>query len=275
MCPWCGSAQETIGHALLFCPVVRRWWFASSLGLRLDSEVDFHEFVVALFSEAEMSVVAVFCQLCYTIWEARNKLIYDGVQASTEVILSRAAGLASTTGVAPAPLRDGAVRAVWTGPNEDTIKVNFDAAWADTRGASCGMVARNGAGEVMAAATRPGVDVLSPLLAEAAAFRWVMVLSMELGFRTVNFETDFKLLYDAWRMKNLGSSYLFALLSDCKDLVQFFDFCSLSFVRRTGNKVADFLAKRAGDFGDSVWIDEVPQAAMQLILDDVRALVPS
>lgn len=164
---------------------------------------------------------------------------------------------------------------VWLRPTPNIIKINFDAAWAKSGAASYGCVARNDAGEVLAAATMPALHGLSSLLAEAAAFRWCLGLALELGFRVVTIETDCKALFDAWSKQGNGCSYLFSVISDCRDLSCCFALFSFSCIRRTGNKVANHLAKHAGDFGDSVWIDEVPIFFMPLVLDDVRASVPT
>lgn len=104
----------------------------------------------------------------------------------------------------------------------------------------------------MALATSPGVVALSPLLAEAAAFRWAINLVVELGFRRVALETDCLVLFQNWQKNAAGCSYLFSVIMDCRDLVPLFDSFELCFVKRTGNKVADFLATRSENLGHSV-----------------------
>ncbi|XP_057432186.1 uncharacterized protein LOC130724935 [Lotus japonicus] len=226
LCPWCAVQPKTAAHEIFFCPVVKRWWFASSLGLRLDDEMEFHEFVAEFFSRADEGCISRFCELCYIFWEARNRLVFDGVVHDGVVVFASCLACQPTSKCFSCPSSSGA--------------------------ASFGFIARNENGEVLAAATKPAMACLSPLLAEAEAFRWNMGLALELGFRVVMMERDCKALHDAWFKKDKGCSYLFSVISDCNDLASSFASFGFYFVRRTGNKVVDLLAKHAGDFGDSV-----------------------
>lgn len=63
---------------------------------------------------------------------------------------------------------------------------------------------------------------------------------------------------------------------DCRHLANtgFVSF-DVSFVKRSGNKVADYLARHAEAFGQTVWIEEVPTVVEPLVLDDVTTLVPT
>lgn len=103
----------------------------------------------------------------------------------------------------------------------------------------------------MVATTRYTTVVLSQVLAEALSLQWSMELASQLGFRSVQFETDSLQLYQEWR-KHTGFSYLFYVLSDCFVLFPLFDRVELSFVRRGGNSAADFMARNASSFPEHV-----------------------
>lgn len=75
-----------------------------------------------------------------------------------------------------------------------------------------GFVARDNAGEVLAATPKYPTVVLSPTVAEALSLWWAMDLSIQLGFRRVQFETDCLLLQQAWK-KAFGTLLLFQMLS--------------------------------------------------------------
>ncbi|XP_057432151.1 uncharacterized protein LOC130724903 [Lotus japonicus] len=162
----------------------------------------------------------------------------------------------------------------WRRPGPGIIKCNFDAFFLVDGPAGMGMVARNSEGEVMAAACSYPLSIISPLLAEAVSMRWSMQLTIDLGFRRILLETDCLQLFKAWKAKEAGRSYLSSIISDCRFLVSAFDYVNLSFVRRTGNTVADFLARNAATYAGFVWVEEVPDAALPFIISDVTLLEP-
>ncbi|XP_057452189.1 uncharacterized protein LOC130744007 [Lotus japonicus] len=139
--------------------------------------------------------------------------------------------------------------------------------------AGFGMVARDNAGEVLSAAAKFPTLALSPTVAEALSLRWAMELSVDLGFRRVQFETDCLPLFQAWKKAN-GTSYIFLLIFDCRSLFSAFDYVDLSFVCRQGNSCADYLARRASTFQNVLWIEEGPPELTSFLLSDVLASMP-
>ncbi|XP_057452221.1 uncharacterized protein LOC130744045 [Lotus japonicus] len=129
LCPWCKVQPKSISHVLLHYLVVQRWWFASDLGLRLTEEDEFHEFSQKLVGSHDPQVVAAFCTFCYVIWEARNDLLFNGVETRVERLLQRAHALR--------PPKDeqrsgGNIRPLarsWQRPTQGITKFNFDATW--------------------------------------------------------------------------------------------------------------------------------------------------
>lgn len=65
-----------------------------------------------------------------------------------------------------------------------------------------------------------------------------------------------------------------SIIKNCRLIVFAFDYVTLSFVRRTGNTVADFLTRNSETYANSVWVEEVPDAAIPLIIYDVMSLLP-
>ena len=127
----------------------------------------------------------------------------------------------------------------------------------------------------MAAATASSFYVQSPAMGEALCFRWAIGMTMDLGFRTTCFETDCLKLYESWKRRKKDLSYFGTALQDCYRLVPNFDSFSVSFVRRTGNSVADFLARTSFSIPNQVWIEEGPPALYPLLNNDVLASGPS
>lgn len=189
-CAFCGEGAETMGHVLLFCSRVRQWWFASPLGLRQENEVEFHEFMQDFSKAVDPQTLARFFTLCYIFWEARNALVFHGTPPRLKLLLAHEAALFLPPDSRQTQANDLPLPATWLAPSNDVIKLNFDASWRVNAASGFACVARNNVGEIMAAATAPHMAALSPLLAEAGAFKWTIGLAMDLGFRRVCMETD-------------------------------------------------------------------------------------
>lgn len=69
-------------------------------------------------------------------------------------------------------------------------------------------------------------------------------------------------------------SYLSSIIRDYPLLLYAFDVVTFSFVRRTGNTVADFLARNADTYANLVWVEKVPEAALPLVISDVMTPLP-
>jgi hypothetical protein len=113
-------------------------------------------------------------------------------------------------------------------------------------------------------------------MAEVQCFRWAIGLAIDLGFRSVCSETDCLKLYESWKKKKKrDSSYFGTVLMDCNRLIPNFDVFSVSFVRRTGNCAADYLARNSFNLSNHVWIEEAPPELVPLLNVDVMASVRS
>ncbi|XP_057444702.1 uncharacterized protein LOC130736943 [Lotus japonicus] len=275
VCPFCQDSAETSARVLFQCPIVARWWYAAPLSVRFQPAEEPAEFVKQIMATKDDEVIAMGFTLIYVIWEHRNKSVHDYVQPSLDAVLQRLAALLCYDDAAVLPHMATSTAdqqpMVWRRPVGQFIKLNFDASWTLATGAGMGMVARNSHGEVMAAATNGPVGALSSLVAEAMAFRWCISLARDLGFFRVVLETDCLQLFEAWQQNKRGASYLFSVLNDCRAMVSFFISFHLSFVRRSGNAVADSLAKSSSKFSNVVWIEEVPPELDLLVSSDVLA----
>lgn len=276
LCPRCLAALETHEHALFFCPFIKQVWFASPLGFRLHEECSVQEFFTEFLGAADCNGIGMFFSILYSVWQARNDLLFSAKQSSFDQILLRASSLRPSSNQLTAPHRHGREHvSSWRRPAAGIFKVNFDASLLQSHEAGFGFIARNKEGEVLAAATSTMGPVLSSVLAEALALRWALGLAKELGFRRIWVETDCLVLYNYWERREGGFSHLETVVKDCRLLLCSFDVFTFTFVRRTGNSVADALAKLAFRLGCLVLIEEAPLEVSSLIQDDVFASVAS
>ncbi|XP_057445028.1 uncharacterized protein LOC130737293 [Lotus japonicus] len=237
----CGNDEESSSHLFLQCPIARGCWFVH-LGIRVGAELEIMEFMRTMLREHDSWVIAQVQTLLYCLWEARNKLLFEERRADCQTVLDRVAVLGEPTTQARGDNQHEKTGiGTWCRPAANVIKVNVDASLGTDMFAGFGMVARDDHGEILAAASSYPTVAASATEAEALCLRWAMVLSSELGFRRVQFETDSLQLFHAWN-RDVGRSLLFTVVQDCKGLLNLFDYVALSFVRRQGNFCADFMA---------------------------------
>ncbi|XP_057425625.1 uncharacterized protein LOC130718990 [Lotus japonicus] len=267
-CPFCHDTPETIDHVLLQCPVSGRWWFAMVGGLRVQPTSMVLNFLQQIFELHDSNLEALCVSVLWVIWEARNRCVFQGVQPQVDDLMARLQMMVAPPRAA-APVRERFLPAAWIRPQHDIIKLNFDGSWKEDQAAGFGCVGRNAHGLVMAAATTFPIDAPSPLIVEALAFRWSLSLAADLFFMEIVLETDCLKLFDAWNKPLHGASYFVSILRDCKDLVSRFHSFSFSFVRRSGNSVADHLAKNSSKYPNCVWIEEVPPDCARLVVSDL------
>ncbi|XP_057444846.1 uncharacterized protein LOC130737093 [Lotus japonicus] len=84
ICPRCQAASETVHHALLFCPMVKATWFASSLGLRLQQEQVFRDFFLQFLQVADDEALGSFLEILYAVWCSRNDLVFNDTAATVD-----------------------------------------------------------------------------------------------------------------------------------------------------------------------------------------------
>ncbi|XP_057418123.1 uncharacterized protein LOC130712301 [Lotus japonicus] len=244
------------------------------MAMRTENFGSMQALLAAVLEEDDDDFTAAVQRLIYVTWEARNSLVFNGRRLEVVDVLRRAATLMPwNDGVQIPGPATGSSCASWKRPEVGVIKLNFDASIKNGLG-GFGMVARDSNGEIVGAAALYPVNAPSPLLGEASSFRWALQLAVHFGFRSVCFETDCLQLFEWWKKGRTGLSYLDTIVRDCRLLATAFSSFNFAFVRRTGNLVADFLAKHASDFPNSVWVDEVPHAVDHLVINDVMASSP-
>lgn len=55
-------------HLFMVCEVVRCYWFGSQLGLCVEEETRFHDFMQQFLTEADEELIAELQRLIYSIW---------------------------------------------------------------------------------------------------------------------------------------------------------------------------------------------------------------
>ncbi|XP_021749237.1 uncharacterized protein LOC110714988 isoform X5 [Chenopodium quinoa] len=198
ICQGCGAATETINHALFDCLDATIIWSYSAFQDLLayapnSSFCDRFLWVANRLSKNELSL---FCMLCGAAWFCRNARVHNelvadpsGVAANFTKMLNDYKEYAERV-FRPAGSCDVAPLGTWRLPAAGNIKVNFDAHLAANNIIGLGVVLRDEAGSIIAAAVKRMKARWSVEQAEVAAARWGMQIAKQLGHLRIELECD-------------------------------------------------------------------------------------
>ncbi|XP_057452290.1 uncharacterized protein LOC130744116 [Lotus japonicus] len=243
-------------------------------GFRLEQERCFRDFMLDFLQVVDDEGLGVFLETLYVVWSSRNDLVFNDATSTVDQMLRHCSLLHPGPAMVEATARSHQPHpSKWSRPSLGTFKINFDVSVNQEGHSGFGFIARNNHSEVLASTCWRYGLVTSPTVAEALSMRWSMILARDLGFRWVVFGTDCSLLFQAWKRKGGGCSFLDSIVRDCIFLLLDFDVFSLLFVRHTGNCAADALASLSFSQGEFVWIEDVPPQLIGIVQFDVLALV--
>ncbi|KAK4400574.1 putative mitochondrial protein [Sesamum angolense] len=178
--------------------------------------------------------------ICWAIWWNPNRALIEQSYLSAGDLLSFAtnylasfqqltASSSKVTHQAP-PVR-------WSPPGLDEVKLNFDGAiFASSVEVGIGIIARDSAGACVGWKSVRKQGLFDPEMVEAMAAREAILLACRVGWRIIILEGDCANIYQKLSALSPDCSALGAIIRDIKCLALNFDLCSLSLVRRSGNK---------------------------------------
>lgn len=134
----------------------------------------------------------------------------------------------------------------WVAPQMVTIKVNVDAAiFKDPSAFGVGLIARDSRGELMYAHSTYYRDDVSPELAKVMAIKEALSWIMKQTGEDFQLESDCLVAVQAIRSNVTMTSPFGVVVEDCRKLIRNSNKVNLSFVRRSANMAAHFLAKES------------------------------
>ncbi|KAJ1423993.1 Ribonuclease H-like superfamily [Sesbania bispinosa] len=261
-CPWCDDEEETTLHLFRDCAWTVNVWSQSPLGIQPLSynANSAGEWINEILNNASEEHTSIFFALCYEIWHARNKKIFEHHEANIQTMILRAMKANLSTDRS-AILNDSrhpisAPHVVkWYPPPNDFFKINVDVAHAVDDMWGIGVIIRNSSGEVLAAATRQTTTFMDPGLAEALGVRIAIEFAKDMYFDKVILQSDCKYVTDMFSSSHLAHSYIGMLVQDCLSLASSFNNFQVMHTRRDGNMCAHHLAKYACSYPDNNWIE--------------------
>ncbi|XP_024019889.1 uncharacterized protein LOC112091171 [Morus notabilis] len=200
VCPVCEEGTEDSTHALWLCAAARGVWISRSIWEVLCNfrGRPFDAFCLFISQQVNNECFELFCMLTWSLSYSRNQCIFNGKAYSTMEIIERA-GIGNVYSDYNFCRKvDGShghgspiVRHAWRPLEGDLVKINVDAlvlSFVDY--VRIGVVARDRAGIVLAAASTKFLGRFSPHMAECIAIREGTMLARNLGFEKWVVELD-------------------------------------------------------------------------------------
>uniref|UniRef100_A0A2C9V6E1 RNase H type-1 domain-containing protein n=1 Tax=Manihot esculenta TaxID=3983 RepID=A0A2C9V6E1_MANES len=251
VCPFCLVESETIFHALISCPFVRQVWRASYLGWFSPPSATFTEWlwkVLNLFNDSDVALALV---LCWCLWEARNKCVWQQQTSTAVQIWSNAQLLfRQWTAAFKAPamvIQPQPRQRAWSAPPVGWVKANVDASTKSAGQIGIGGVVRGDNGEFLACKMAVIPQSLSPRDAKLVAIREVLSWLKSTSWRNIVIETDCAVAVKVLTSNlTLDMSSTDFIIQDCKSLVNETGFVvRFVHVNRSGNELAHEIARIA------------------------------
>ncbi|KAL2899874.1 hypothetical protein RDABS01_024956 [Bienertia sinuspersici] len=273
-CDQCYAAEESITHAIFDCPLVKPIWDPSPFAAELTDapKNSFMELLEWIKGRVSSSQLLVFLTLAWAAWSYRNSVVFNNPWRSLDVGVAGYLRLvADFQGYAEAVFSQrrvvsGAIsRGSWSPPATGVLRINTDAAVMEGIGVGLGAVVRDEKGTVVAAGVQRVGRHMKVDMAEAMAMRFGLTMALELGFVTVELESDALEVVRAVNLCSFGRNPLGLILEDIVEMSNACNSFSISHVRRCGNTVAHSVARLYPENGyKQVFVDSFPQGILAL-----------
>lgn len=275
-CPWCRSCVEDSIHILFTCNFAQDVWKSVGLWEVISSNLnpDIFETMQKIFSVSHKNQRALVGLFCWSLWNRRNRWVWDRVNTSVFGVKAAALNLFNDWKKAQEEVKVTGIQKMlgdrrWCKPPAGWLKVNIDAAWvSQANTTSMGCVIRDEAGEFVRARCSEMQPCVEPKMAEALSLKEALAWIKDWRSAQVIFETDSKLLVDALTGSR-GKSFFDTIVNDCVELLKHCTDVLVVFAYRSANSVAHALAKAAHSMsGSQEWINIAPEIIECIIADE-------
>ncbi|KAM6546616.1 hypothetical protein CsatB_027352 [Cannabis sativa] len=277
-CPLCSAAPETALHLLVRCNFAKSCWQQTSVPTVAPAAMTFGSWFEEGFSRWSEVVCVEAAMTLWALWKVRNEVVWNSVSPSFDEVIHMAKVNysdwcnAQRFELEPHTELHSAWPEKWYPPNFLNIKVNVDGALFALEGRfGVGLVARDAAGLVIRAVTLLKMGSLQPHEVEAIGIKEALSWIKTNGWNGVILESDcLRVISDIQCNKHMVSPYGH-IISECKALCAEIGNISLSFVKRSSNRVAHSLARSSLLEADRIFnCFSLPFVVSSLVLDDLK-----
>ena len=89
-CPMCCNQTETIMHSLVFCPFARECWLRCGVSIPIFSSISCVDWLSNNFQDPSVEIRHTIAMVCWSIWTARNALVWKQKREMISHVLYRA-----------------------------------------------------------------------------------------------------------------------------------------------------------------------------------------
>ncbi|KAL4367556.1 hypothetical protein GQ457_05G010050 [Hibiscus cannabinus] len=277
LCGRCCTEVENIEHVLFFCPYAQAVWRASefSYSPQKDGFPGFARWWLSMLSLKEKvegrDWINLIAFLCWFLWKARNEFSFSNVSPNpidTWCQAERAFTEYMEANAFMAPITRGGSHdhECWVPPSHGWIKINCDASRSQaTKFSGIAALFRNHEGRLVGGSAS-SCFTNSVDLAEAYAIRMGVLDAVDKGFKSVIIESDNQGLIN--RLSKCSHS-MWETAPIEKDIIascSWFEEFSFSFVKRSCNLAADWVAKSTRmNCCPSNWVSCPPSSLLHLL----------
>jgi len=291
-CASCDSSHEDLSHVFFECPFTIQVWHTTglwgSVQHALSQTASTTEAIFYLLENLAVELSQRLSTVMWSIWKHRNLRVWDNVTETSDVVVERARNMVTDWQLANAPnilavvsppppgtaanvgtsAHDHHAGSLWQPPMPGRYKCNVDTAFSSHHNRTgIGVCVRDSEGTFVLAKTFTYPCIVSVDVGEAlvlhSALQWLSDMQLE----NVDFETDSKLIVDAFRSDRTDLSEFACIISSCRSLFHnLFSNSRVEFVRRQANGVAHTLAREVTR--SAVYYD-IPACIKPIIINEM------
>jgi hypothetical protein len=274
-CSWCMEEAETIDHVLWGCEFAQKVWKASSVKLPpiYATNLSFVDLLACFFKDLQFPLVEICITTAWSLWKARNEMIWEDKVSNAADVALRAAENAmnfleagNVEALAP-HAREVMDQQRWVPPNRADFKLNIACQWQGTqRRAGMGILIQNHEGKVMAA-MQSTIDIVGEIdQVHAKLMLQAMKFARDIGLMRVNMEGCWRGLFT---LLKAGGPCLMShgvLVDDICCLTKDFQFISFNCIHANCNRAAQALATEAlSSLSEQVWLEDCPAVILPIV----------
>ncbi|KAL8122327.1 hypothetical protein AgCh_018896 [Apium graveolens] len=229
------------------------------IGKQWDDQMEFMNWVQMIFDSENKSKCAEVVMVCWTIWRARNDLVWNQKYTRINKIVAEAMqhltqwNIAQSRVTLPSlqPIGEGDGVVVWVRPSTNVVKVSVDAAiFEDQNAFGFGLIARGSDGALITAKSVLHTHLVSPDLADALTIKEALSWIDRMQWPQTILESDCLVAVQAIRSNTPMRSYFGGIIEECRSMLKRLHKVSLFFVKRSANMVAHQLARESYNYPD-------------------------
>ncbi|XP_074374335.1 uncharacterized protein LOC141714732 [Apium graveolens] len=255
ICPVCNEEPETIFHSLVQCKSAALCWQVYNARIITNVTMEFPEWLESNLLAQLAHTNAKIITLCWSIWRARNDLVWRNKRWSPMKIVAKAWEYLSQ----------------WMLTQNRFHVITADAAiFEDQEASGIGLIARDHYGRLLLAKTRCYREVMQPSLVEAIAIKEALSWAKNWSDTAVTIESDCLAVVQLIRSATPMRSRLGQVVMECRELIYELNNVKLYFIKRSVNMSAHELAHVAHMYPNRIfdW-GSVPIVVKNCILNEL------